>query len=236
MGGLIGGLAGFGILKTKEIPMTSAFRDDTEYFDQECGWLKVRATRIQVERELREAVFHEETGDDSHSDLKGLRTRRIIIMEKEAEIRRQIDTRLEVHRHDPAFKDLGTDLICSESRLCPPERTLLLGLTASAVGYDFSNEVLGGIDSLFNGITVGDAIQLLNPKCVRDWLQGRAYFYRDSPLVRDGRVVLDDEGKAKDSPKDELMVTEVVAAPQTVELISGHSLTAVAAPAPEIIQ
>ena len=213
------------------------YPSDLDYFSHECRWLKVLAARIQVERDLREAKFLNEMGNDGPGNAKGLRTRRILLKEREEEIRREVDSRLEVHRRDPAFKELGLDKICRESRLkCPHERTLLLGLTASAVGYEFANEILGGIDSLFNGMTVGDLILLLNPQNVGDWLRGRAYFHKDAPLVRDGRVVLPDFAETHQNAKDGLLTTEAVLAPMTFELVTGVSLTAVASPADEIVQ
>jgi len=101
----------------------------------------------------------------------------------EADARRaELDLRLKAHRSDPKRPKLGLDQLC-ENKLSDDDRLLLIALSLPAASHKLALEVLGELGpTYFGALSVSDAIAILDPANVADWLRYRQLFRPGAPL------------------------------------------------------
>ena len=176
----------------------SPFRDDPTYLDAELRWLRCRVSRILAERQLTDAQAEEETdGDPAYArrpgrvDSRELRCRVVELRELEAKLRQEIDSRLGQSQESTAAPTLGLDSICGEHELIAEERLILLVAFPFGVSQTLAESVLGELAQHWGSIAVADAIAVLDPQRLGDWLRYRALFRPDAPLVSNGLIEIE---------------------------------------------
>ncbi len=166
------------------------FADDAEYLQAEYAWLAVRCRRIAAERMLRDVQDDNKGVPPTTAGTRELRCRMLELKEQEREAREGIDERLDTHRRDPVAVQLGLDEICDEYGLSQKERTILLTLSIPGIGRSIAEEILGDFMSCYGGLTVEDAIRILDPSGVADWLWLRSFLRPEGGLLRENLTSL----------------------------------------------
>lgn len=167
------------------------FHDDAEYLDAEYAYLRLRASRINAEREsvdARQPKSHDDVRVGRASSFEASLTA-AALRHAEDEKRRDLDARLAVHRADGARARLGVDALCLEHDLSSNERLVLIAASISGVGVYMSERVFSNL-SFYGTPSVENLCSLLDPKTVGDWLSCKRLFRSDAPLVRAGLLEL----------------------------------------------
>lgn len=176
-------------------PKTSIpFQSDAEYLACEFEFLRARAARISAEKSGEIARKHEECGDaqrPGRTSSREARCRALELRQQEEGLRAEIDARLAVHRADESAPKLGLDKLCGQHSLDERERLLLLAVAVPGVHHRIADEVFGELIGGFGPLTISEAITMLDPQGVGDWLSARKLFWPDAKLRKAGVVVLD---------------------------------------------
>jgi len=80
--------------------------------------------------------------------------------------------------------------MCQEYCLSQQERTILLALSIPAIGRSIAEDVLGDVMSCYGSLTVEDAIRILDPTSISDWLQFRSLLRPDGKLLQENLISL----------------------------------------------
>ncbi len=172
------------------------FDSDADYIQEEVAAAKVVAAKLEAERKLREALRDEAEGDAPWLHRSGRATSRVLqgrmlaLGTKLAEMRSRTDARMEVHRADLSRPALGIDRLSRQYGLTAEERLVLVFLTIPCIGRELADDVLGSLPCYFNGLSVGNLIQLAGATAVVDWLRLRRLFHAGASLRRHGLVFL----------------------------------------------
>lgn len=171
------------------------YENDSAYLDHEFAWVRAHVAVLDAEKKLNDSVRDE---GDPTGHMIG-KTRKVVAIDlalrlselkaKEANIRSDIDARLEIHRQCGAFR-LGLDRLCADAGLSADERRIVIFSTLPAISLPLATDVFAGL-SFYSALQVGDIIQLLRAQGVTDWLKFRRLFLVGSPLVRKGILVED---------------------------------------------
>ena len=167
------------------------YADCLEYVEDElCRYLPIRASRLNSEWMLKDlskpALGDKTVGEKQDVRSKELERRASQYRKQEAEIRSEIDSRLEATRQIQENKS-GFSLDLLNGGLDFDARLVLLTLTANALGL--GADTIGEIGiSYFGSINVGDLMVMLDAHSVADRLRARRLIL---DLVGMGLVVLD---------------------------------------------
>jgi len=182
-------------------PSPLPFTDDPEYLEAELRWLRCRVSRLLVQRRLADASEEEADGDPAFTqrpgrmDSRRLRCRIVELREQEAKLRREIDARLQINRGQRGAHTLGLDEICKEASLGAEERLVLLTALPFGISQTLAESVLQDLVARHWGAaSVSDAIAVLDPKSVSDWLRYRALFRPGASLVQSGLIEVNSPG------------------------------------------
>ena len=175
------------------------YPDDPSYLDAELAWLKVRVRRICAERKALEAQAEEEHEPDrltrpGRVGSRDARLQAVGLREAEKKLRDEVDQRLQGNRSRADAPTLGLDVICKEFDLSSEERLILLVALPYGVSQALAEATLQDLSHHWGSISVADAIAVLDPKNVGDWLRYRALFRPHSPLVSHGLITLGKPG------------------------------------------
>jgi SpoVK/Ycf46/Vps4 family AAA+-type ATPase len=125
----------------------SPFESDLEYIQAELDWLKERCTRLyyslthnDITRNNRFLRNHE-LQDLTPKKMKNLSE---LSLKKEHRLRKEIDRRIAMHRHEGSFT-LALDHLCDRCQLNDFHRTLLLLAIAPCFSNEFENSYFGKI-------------------------------------------------------------------------------------------
>ena len=158
----------------------NGYQSNGEYLDREFEWLRTRVRRVAAEREHRDLTGIR-FGEPEEADAALLRT-------EEDRLRRQIDARLAAHRQE-GLPELGLDRLCREHDLTEHERFVVLMLVPTAVAEPVGDEILAGLSAGSSAWTgAADAVLLLDPVGVDDWVRHRRLFASDGKLVAKGII------------------------------------------------
>ena len=170
------------------------YPDDPSYLDAELNWLKVRVSRIVAQRHLSDAQEEESDGDPAYArrpgrvDSRELRCRAAELRDAEKRSRDEIDARLRVNREQRGAPTLGLDELCLEHDLSPEERLILLTCLPLGISQRVAEKVLGELLQHWGSIAISDAIGVLDPKNISDWIRYRTLFRPNAPLVQHGLI------------------------------------------------
>ena len=202
--------------------MTKAhpFENDGEFLNEAAKWLRARAVRLAVERELRDAQEEQQAGEESRrgQSVQQLRCRVVTQRERVDKLYDEWQARVNVHRMSDK-PTLGLDAISGEPRLPNgDERLILLTLTLSCLGSPLADQVCGELFTCFGGHTqVSDVVKLLGAVEPSEWLHYRNLFLPNSPLLRDGHIKYD---RVPQGPED-VMDANIAICRETFALICG---------------
>jgi hypothetical protein len=162
------------------------FASDGEFLAAMCDYLRVRCRRITAQQDA------EATGT---RDWAGRLTREhkcdaLIARDEESTLKAELDARLQAHRADPLRTKLGIDQLTELHRLSDDERLILLAATIPGIGPKVSEDVFRSLTSGYGSLSVSDAILLLGPTNIIEWLRFRKLFHADAPLRRAGLIIL----------------------------------------------
>lgn len=168
------------------------FQNDVEVLDMTAEWLRASATRIAVERELRDSVQASRDGDDNYrgQPMDKLRCRIELLREVEEKAHTEIAARLDAHRVSDQ-PTLGIDCISEASHLNGDERFILTAATIACLGNFLAEATFGHLFTAYSGLQVSDIVQLLGATVPSEWVRYRKLFLKDAPLMRDGHLVYD---------------------------------------------
>ena len=198
---------------------SKGFQSDGEYLDMVAQVLHMRATRIAVETELREAADRFEMGQEESSyaqPVREVRCRLTTLKEAEGKLQGELDACLDAHRRSN-LPPLGIDVVAERSRLTDDERVVLMAVTLACVGNPIAESVFGTVFSCFTGLQVSDAVQLLGAVEPSEWVGHRRMFLPDAPLFRDRHVRFD----RKPGHIDGLMDATLAVGRETFATITG---------------
>ena len=179
-------------MTTKNGPYT-----DATYIDAEVEALRLRLHRLGLEHRLadaeRAAIESTSSPQARGPGIPALRGTLRELTHREQQVCDEIDARLAIHRSSDA-PELGLDRMCREHELGERERLLVLALLVPAVSKALADHVLQEHGGFCGHLSVADLCFVLNPKTVEDWLNARALFRRDAPLVKHALVIVDTYG------------------------------------------
>lgn len=201
---------------------TKPFVDDLEYLDAQFEVLRILATRIQVEQNLRDALYNQTTGGEEGRgpSIRDLQSRLITIRDRERQLREEIAARLEVTKADSSRPRLGVEILAERHRLIPDEVTLLSAVAVSAVSQTLAEEVFHDLNSVYGCLGVEDLLRFLNPTTGRDWVEKRKLL-EQSPLLTSGLLAID--VTHTDSPADDFLAATVFISQSTLKILTGQT-------------
>jgi len=188
------------------------FKDDPDYLQREMDWLRTRVRRIAQERKARDAHDEEEYEPDrlvrpGRVGSRDARLQAVELLERERALRNKIDARLDLNRTQRGAPTLGLDVVATEASLGAEERLILLTALPYGIAQNVAESVLGEFSRHWGAISVADAIGVLDPKNISDWLRFRRMFRPSAPLVEHGLIEV---GKADGSVgPDTLMCSDI---------------------------
>ena len=107
-------------------------------------------------------------------------------------LRQEIDARLDLNRRDSGAPTLGLDEVCEEHGLNAEERLALLTALPFGISQSLAESILRDLVARHWGAaSVSDAIAVLDPQDIGDWLRYRALFRPGAPLVLSGLIEIE---------------------------------------------
>ena len=180
-------------MTSKNTPYT-----DATYIDAEVEALRLRLHRLELEHRLadaeRAAIESTRSPQGRGPGIPALRGTLRELTNRERRVRDEIAARLELHRADPDAPELGLDKLCREHGLGKQERLFVLALLVPCISKALADHVLQEHGGFCGRLSVTDLCFVLDPKSVEDWLNARALFRPEAPLIKSGLVVVDTYG------------------------------------------
>ena len=197
---------------------SDGYESDDEHLDEVAEWLHVRSARIDADRQLRGAEAANRELDELYRGQppEKLRCRLVLLREAEDQLHEDLGRRLDAHRMGP-YPALGIDSICEESRLTEDERFVLVATAIASISTTVGDATFGPLYSSYSGMQISDIAQLLGAITPSEWLAYRRLFLPNSPLLKNGLVVVD---HVPQGPED-LMGVSLSVGRETFALITG---------------
>jgi len=181
-----------------ETPVQVAPYLSTDLLDDELCALKSRCTRLLAEQKYHEAIEEESNGDPAYTQRPGrmhsrqARCRVTEAREREAELRMQIASRLELCRSQAGAPMPGLQKVTEELGLTPEERMILVACLPFSLSQAVAEDVLQGVAGhYYASLSVGDLIRVLDPEeGVAGLLKARQYFRPSGKLVFNGLITV----------------------------------------------
>ena len=176
-----------------------SFADDCAFLEMTYSWLSARCARIAAEQRIRQA---NRPGVPSGTraigqlpyDIEDEEQRRLgVLRDQEANLKADVDARLERHRATPGPIKLGLDKLTDEHDLHEDERLLLVILTLPALGgQPLVDAVLNDLATgIYCGLTIEQIVVLFDLQRLRQHLRIRRLFGTTSKLVQGGLIVVE---------------------------------------------
>lgn len=159
----------------------------------ELQWLAARTSRLKVEADLfrieNEIILNSTRVGEQHRPIAADEGRRVAVMlrQQEDKSRGDIDSRRK------AGKPVGIDAVSEAAGLCDEERLALILATVPCLGEQFTQRVLGPLDSyVVSNPSVEMVLLTTEAEAIGDRLKILAMFDGpDVPLVRAGLISMD---------------------------------------------
>ncbi len=169
------------------MPNTRPYADDLDYLGDEARFLRIRTTRIETGKELRETNFTFETGGDVRTGAVSLQHRVTTLKQTEEDLRGVIEARRRV-----SSTGLGINRLCQEHDLRDEERLLVVAACIPALSTQLADEVFGGSIGFFGGgLSVEELARLLAPASPREWAEAMKLLGPKATLIANSILGVD---------------------------------------------
>ena len=199
------------------MPKIKPYESALELLDDECRFLRVRAARIEIEKEHRTAEFALASGADVRVGTGSLKHRVEALRGAEEELRTEIDARRQVT--NPA---VGLDRIVHAHDLDEHERILVAAVCIPVISTHLAEEVFAGTGFYLGSPTTEDLVRMIAPSTVGEWVATNDLLSPNSTLVIEGILAVD--CTVTDSPAHDWRDARVYPSAKTLAIVLGREL------------